>query len=74
MHAGRHRRLLDKDADPNLARMISRLWLITPIVFVLTIPLTSVNVYLVYALWLVLPVTSYVSIGFYLRQRKQRRS
>ncbi len=66
-------RLLDAEADPNLVAMISRLWFSTPVVFFLTIPLAFVNVFLVYMLWLILPILSYMSIGMYMRQARSKK-
>jgi uncharacterized membrane protein len=71
LHASGSGHLLDKQVDPNLVRMISRLWLLTPIVFFITIPLAFLNVYIVYGLWLILPVVSYVSIGRYIRKARK---
>ena len=73
-HASGGGHLLDSEADPNLVAMISRLWFSTPVVFFLTIPLAFVNVYLVYLLWVILPILSYVSIGVYMRQARSKRS
>jgi uncharacterized membrane protein len=67
-HASRGGRLLDDAANPRLIRMVSRLWLLNPAVFGVTIPLVYLSVYLTYALWLLLPVISYVSIGRYLKR------
>jgi uncharacterized membrane protein len=64
--------LLDSQADPHLVAMISRLWFSTPVVFIVTIPLAFLNVYVVYVLWLILPVLSYVSIGMYMKQARQK--
>jgi uncharacterized membrane protein len=73
-HASGSGNLLDSKADPKLVAMISRLWLSTPIVFFLTIPLAFLNVYLVYLLWLILPILSYVSIGMYMQQVRRGQS
>jgi uncharacterized membrane protein len=67
-HASGGGHLLDDQADPHLVAMISRLWFSTPVVFLITIPLAFLNVYIVYILWLILPVLSYVSIGMYMKQ------
>ena len=66
-HASHHGRLLDEKTDPRLTRMVSRLWLLNPAVFGATLPLIYVSVYVTYALWVLLPVVSYVSIGRYLK-------
>jgi uncharacterized membrane protein len=68
LHASGSGQLLDVKADPNLVRMISRLWLLPPIVFFLTLPIAFINVYIVYVLWVVLPIVSYVSIGQYIKK------
>ena len=67
-HASGSGHLLDSKIDPNLVSMISRLWFSTPVVFFLTIPLAFLNVYIVYILWLFLPIASYVSIGMYMKK------
>jgi uncharacterized membrane protein len=67
-HASHNGKLLDKAADPKLIRMVSRLWLLNPIVFGATIPLSYANVYVTYVVWIMLPVISYTSIGRYLRR------
>jgi uncharacterized membrane protein len=72
-HACGSGHLLDSQADPNLVAMISRLWFSTPVVFIITIPLAFLNIYLVYVLWLILPVLSYVSIGIYMKQARQKK-
>jgi uncharacterized membrane protein len=71
LHASGSGKLLDKQVDPNLVRMISRLWLLTPIVFFLTVPLAFLNIYIVYGLWLILPIVSYISIGLYIRRARK---
>jgi len=73
-HASGSGRLLDNQADPNLVAMISRLWFSTPVVFFLTIPLAFLNIYLVYSLWLILPIVSYLSIGIYMSRVGKRRT
>jgi uncharacterized membrane protein len=67
-HASGSGQLLEENTDPTLVAMISRLWFSTPIVFFLTIPLAYINIYIVYILWLILPIVSYMSIGAYMRQ------
>jgi uncharacterized membrane protein len=71
-HASGSGQLLDRTADPNLVSMISRLWFSTPVVFFLTIPLAFLNVYVVYILWLILPVVSYWSISIYMKRGKRK--
>jgi low temperature requirement protein LtrA len=67
-HASHKGNLLDETADPRLIRMVSRLWLLNPIVFGVTIPLAYGNVYVTYVVWIMVPVISYMSIGRYLRR------
>ena len=70
-HASGDGHFLDDNADPNLVAIISRLWFSTPVVFFLTIPLAFLNVYVVYLLWLILPIVSYMSIGAYMKQARR---
>lgn len=68
VHAAQGGHLLVEGTDPELVRLISRLWLMSPIVFALTIPIAYLSVYPVYLLWVLLPVVSYLSIARRLRQ------
>jgi uncharacterized membrane protein len=67
-HASDNRRLVDEQIDASLITMLSRLWLMSPLVFALTIPLSLISVPLVYLVWLLLPIISYTSIGMRLRR------
>jgi uncharacterized membrane protein len=70
-HASNNRRLVDEQTDPSLITLLSRLWLMSPIVFALTIPLSLISVPLVYLVWVLLPVISYTTIGMRLRRYRQ---
>lgn len=72
-HASHKRRLIDEQTDASLITMLSRLWLMSPLVFALTIPLSLVSVPLVYFLWVLLPIISYTSIGRRLRHYAKER-
>jgi hypothetical protein len=65
--------LLAQDVDPDVVRLIGRLWLYPPLVIVLTMPLGFVNMYPVYALWLLMPIASYAySVWAFRRYRTER--
>ena len=66
-HAGR---LLSDDIKPYVVKLIERLWLYPPIVILLTMPLGFLSVYPVYAIWILLPVTSYTYSTWYFRKRQ----
>jgi TMEM175 potassium channel family protein len=70
--ASQGRRLLDAEAAPALVRLVSRLWLVNPLLVAATIPLAFVSVYPVYVLWALLPVASYLAIGQYLSRSERR--
>lgn len=72
--AGRGR-LLSLDMDPYVVRLIGRLWLYPPLVIVATMPLGFVNVFPVYAIWLLMPFVSYgYSVWAFRRYHAAQRS
>ena len=52
-------RLLDSDIKPYIVKIISRLWLFPAIIILVTMPLAYLNPYLVYAIWVLMPVMTY---------------
>jgi uncharacterized membrane protein len=52
-------RLLDSDIKSYIVKIISRLWLFPPIIILVTMPLAYLNPYLVYAIWVLMPVMTY---------------
>ncbi len=66
-HAAYKGQLLEEGTDPRLIVMISRLWLMSPIALAVTLPLAFLNVYLVYFIWLLLPVISYTTVNRYMK-------
>ena len=67
-HAGR---LLDDGIEPAIIKLIGRLWLSTPVIIAVTIPLAFVSVYPVYIVWFLLPVLSYANINRVLRHTRE---
>lgn len=72
-HASNNRRLVDEQMDPSLITMLFRLWLMSPLAFAVTIPLSLISVPLVYLVWVLLPIISYTTIGMRLRRYRQER-
>ena len=52
-------KLLDVDIKAYVVKIISRLWLFPPIIILVTIPLAFLNAYLVYGIWVLMPVITY---------------
>jgi uncharacterized membrane protein len=52
--------LLQEGLDAEIAKMIGNLWLSTPILIAICIPLSYLSVYPVYAIWFLMPIFSYV--------------
>jgi uncharacterized membrane protein len=59
-YAGRSNKLLDEDIRPNITKMIGRLWLIPPIIILMTLPIGLFSVYPVYVIWFSMPIVSYI--------------
>ena len=59
LHASQRGKLLDGEIGPNVIKLIARLWLYPPLIIVVTIPLVFVSVYIVYAIWFLMPIFSY---------------
>jgi uncharacterized membrane protein len=73
-YASRLGKLLEQDFDPDIVKMIARLWLYPPIVIAVTMPLGFISVYPVYVVWVLLPITSYsYSLWVFRRYRKAAR-
>lgn len=73
-HASRGRRLLDADIQPEVVKLIGRLWLYPPLIIVLTIPLGFLSVYPVYILWFLMPVISYGYSTLVARRKRTERT
>jgi uncharacterized membrane protein len=71
-HASYKMRLLDEAMQPEMVRLIGRLWLYPAVLIVLTVPLGFVSVYPVYALWFLMPVISYGYSTAVARRKRQR--
>lgn len=52
-------KLLDADIKASIVKIISRLWLFLPIIILITMPLAFLNAYLVYGIWILMPVITY---------------
>ncbi len=59
-YASHRGRLLDQDIPPFVVKLIGRLWLYPPLVILVTLPLSLVSVYPVYAVWFLMPISSYL--------------
>ncbi len=68
LYASQRNRLLDGDMKAYIVTLITRLWLYPPIIITLTLPLVFVNVYVVYVIWVMMPVISY-SYGMWMHRR-----
>ncbi len=51
--------LIVENMEPEVVRMIGNLWLSTPIIIGISIPISFLSVYPVYAIWLLMPILSY---------------
>jgi uncharacterized membrane protein len=71
-HAAHNRQLLDEAMQPELVRLIGRLWLYPAVLILLTMPLGFVSMYPVYALWFLMPVISYGYSTALARRKRQR--
>jgi uncharacterized membrane protein len=52
--------LLQEDLDREIVKMIGNLWLSTPIIIAICVPLSFLSVYPVYAIWFLMPIFSYI--------------
>jgi uncharacterized membrane protein len=52
--------LVMEDLDPEVIKMIKGLWLSTPIIIGISIPISFISVYPVYAIWMLMPILSYM--------------
>jgi uncharacterized membrane protein len=71
LYASRRNKLLDSDMKPYIIRLITRLWMYPPIIIALTLPLVYLNVYIVYIIWVLMPVISY-SYSTWMHRRFQK--
>jgi TMEM175 potassium channel family protein len=70
-HASHNMRLLDEAMQPEMVRLIGRLWLYPAVLIMLTVPLGFISAYPVYVLWFLMPVISY-SYSMALARRKRQ--
>lgn len=52
--------LLQEGLDTEIVKMIGNLWLSTPIIIAICVPLSILNVYPVYFIWFLMPIFSYI--------------
>jgi uncharacterized membrane protein len=52
--------LVMENLDPEVIKMIKGLWLSTPIIIGISIPISFISVYPVYVIWMMMPILSYV--------------
>ena len=52
--------LLQEGLDEQIVKMIGNLWLSTPVIIAICIPLSFISVYPVYFVWFLMPIFSYI--------------
>lgn len=52
--------LLQEGLDEQIVKMIGNLWLSTPVIIVVCVPLSLLSVYPVYFIWFLMPIFSYI--------------